>query len=134
MKKLLIALAFASTQVMGAGTVYEQGIDTPKTLNCTPPTTRAPDSQGVEAPITGTLSTIITTKNTTTSITEVANADATCTQIYDFDVLTPGQYEVTAQAVEESLFTRESVSSETFYFLVQPQQMPPNAPTGLQLQ
>jgi hypothetical protein len=139
MKKLLIALAFASTQVMAVGDVYEQGVSTPKTLNCTPPTTRAVNADGVEVPLDpanpdDNITTIVTTKNVTTNITEVVNADAECTRVYDFDAMSTGQYEVNVEAVDESIFQRTSVASETLYFLVQPQTMPPNAPTGLQLQ
>jgi hypothetical protein len=104
MKKLLIALAFASTQVMAVGDVYE-GVSTPKTLNCTPPTTRAVNADGVEVPLDpanpdDNITTIVTTKNVTTNITEVVNADAECTRVYDFDAMSTGQYEVN---VEENI-------------------------------
>ena len=135
MKKLTFAMLMAlSTTAFAVGDVYEKGTTTPKTLTCTPPTTRAANEAGEELPITGTITSVITTKNVTTGITETSNADANCTTVYDIDSLSVGQYEVTAQAVEDNIFERASISSETLYFLVQPQTMPPNAPTGLQLQ
>ena len=135
MKKLsFIVLALLSTQVMAVGPVYEQGVDSPKTLSCDPPTTRTDGTPLVPGVSDDNLHTVITTKNVDTNITEVANADATCTKVYNIDTLIPGQYEITATAVDESIFSRESVSSETYSFLVTPQTMPPNAPTGLQLQ
>lgn len=134
MKKLIIVLALLSTQVMAAGPVYEKGVDSPKTLSCVPPTTRTDGTPLVPGVADDNLRTVITTKNVDTNITETANANATCTKVYDFTDMAVGQYEITATAVDESIFSRESVSSETYYFLVKPQTMPPNAPTGLQLQ
>lgn len=52
MKKLLIALAFASTQVLALGPEYNKGEGLVHSTACTPPTTRAENAEGIKIPIT----------------------------------------------------------------------------------
>jgi hypothetical protein len=134
--KLIIAtiLFAASTTAMAVGPVLEQIPGSTKTISCDPPTTRAPNSEGVQVPITIEeldFSTI-TVINEDTTIAETATADVFCGRVLKLDEMSPGQYKIVATVTDTD--NRESALSDPYYFLLIPTVQPPNAPTGITLQ
>ena len=131
MKKLLIAtlLTVFSTSVLAVGPVFEQGVDTTKTVACIPPITR---TDGSALDITELDYTTVKLLNEDTNVTATSQEDVYCNKVVDLTTSTPGQYKLTATATDTG--GRESINSEPAYFLLIPTVMPPNAPTGITIQ
>ena len=131
MKRILTALLlFGSTQAMAVGPEFEQGVDSPKTLSCTPATART-DGVPLDS-ATEPASTVIKTTNVDTGVTETATAAKDCNRVYNLDAMQTGQYEIAVSSVDTD--GREGPDSEVYSFLLIKTVQPPNAPTGITLQ
>ena len=132
--KLAIALLVLSTPALAIGPVLEKVPGATKTVSCDPPTSRAPNSEGVQVPLTIDeldYSTVIVT-NEDTTITTTANADVFCGRVLKLDEMAVGQYKIVATETDKD--GRTSALSDPYYFLLIPTVQPPNAPTGITLQ